>query len=206
MSEEVVYVLGTPGSNTVKIGTTANLRKRLADIQRMSPVPLEAFWTCPGGRELETQLHRHFKEFRSHGEWFTFRRDPVRLIQWAVEGEPWSRPKISLKKAKPRPTSKPKPFTTPPEPNHHPAFDALMEFAATLDSELAAITDPLERYKAACEAERRHDFLQKAAAREIVLRLKAHGLTWREVGERLGFSGQRAHQISNYPPFEEVAA
>lgn len=205
MSTELVYVLGTPGSNTVKIGTTANLRKRLADIQRMSPVPLEAFWTCPGGRELETQLHRHFKEFRSHGEWFTFRRNPVQLIQWAVEDAPWSRPKISLKKVKPRPTPAPKPVTTPPEPNHHPAFDALMEFAATLDAELAAITDPLELYRATCEAERRHDFLQKATAREAVVRLKARGLTWREVGERLGFSGQRAHQISKYPPFEEAA-
>lgn len=104
MSEEVIYVLGAPGSSTVKIGTTTNLAKRVADIQRMSPVPLEVLWTCPGGRELETQLHRHFKALRSHGEWFTFRRDPVRLIRWAVEDEPWGRPKIKLKKIKPKAT------------------------------------------------------------------------------------------------------
>lgn len=72
MPEEVVYVLGTPGSNTVKIGRTTNLAKRVADIQRMSPVPLTALWATPGGSELEAQLHRRFAELRSHGEWFIF--------------------------------------------------------------------------------------------------------------------------------------
>lgn len=98
-SAEVVYVLGSPDSLTVKIGTTANLRTRVAAIQRMSPVPLEALWVCPGGRELEMRLHQHFKEFRSHGEWFAFRRNPVQLIQWAVEDRPWLRSKVSLKKS-----------------------------------------------------------------------------------------------------------
>lgn len=99
MRDGIVYVLGTPGSRTVKIGTTTNLRKRLGDIQRMSPVPLEALWTCPGGRDLETQLHRHFKDLRLHGEWFEFRADPVRLVRWAVEDQPWLRPKVSLNRA-----------------------------------------------------------------------------------------------------------
>lgn len=102
MTEELVYVLGMPGCNTVKIGRTTSLAKRVADIQRMSPVPLTPLWTCPGGYELETHLHRHFADLRSHGEWFTFRRDPVRLIQWAVEDEPWRRPKVSMKKVAPR--------------------------------------------------------------------------------------------------------
>lgn len=95
---EVVYALGTPGSNVVKIGRTTNLDRRLADIQRMSPVPLTTLWTHPGGSELEANLHRHFKGLRSHGEWFTFRRDPVTLIQWAVEDQPWLRTKVSLKR------------------------------------------------------------------------------------------------------------
>ena len=93
---EVVYVLGTPGSNTVKIGRTTNMVQRLAAIQRMSPVPLKVLWTHPGGAELEANLHRHFRALRSHGEWFTFRRDPVSLIRWAVEDCPWLRPKVSL--------------------------------------------------------------------------------------------------------------
>jgi len=93
---EVVYVIGTPGSNTVKIGRTTNLIRRLADIQGMSPAPLAVLWTHPGGSELEANLHRHFKALRSHGEWFTFRRDPVTLIQWATQDQPWLHPKVSL--------------------------------------------------------------------------------------------------------------
>lgn len=95
---EVVYVLGTPESNVVKIGRTTNLDRRLADIQRMSPVPLVALWAHPGGSVLEANLHRHFKALRSHGEWFTFGRDPVPLIQWAVQDQPWLRPKVSLER------------------------------------------------------------------------------------------------------------
>ncbi|MFJ9101336.1 GIY-YIG nuclease family protein [Streptomyces sp. NPDC102405] len=93
---EVVYVLGTPGSNVVKIGRTTNIDQRLAAIQRMSPVPLAILWTHPGGSTLEANLHRHFKALRSHGEWFTFGRDPVSIIQWAVDDRPWLRPKVAL--------------------------------------------------------------------------------------------------------------
>lgn len=93
---ELVYVLGTTGSNVVKIGRTTSLNQRLAAIQRMSPVPLTVLWTHPGGSDLEANLHRHFKALRSHGEWFTFGRDPVPLIRWAVQDRPWLRPKVSL--------------------------------------------------------------------------------------------------------------
>jgi hypothetical protein len=69
VTEERVYVIGSPGSSTVKIGRTVDLKKRLAEIQRMSPVPLEVLWSTPGGHELETHLHRHLRPSRSHGEW-----------------------------------------------------------------------------------------------------------------------------------------
>jgi hypothetical protein len=96
---ELVYALGTPGNNMVKIGRTTNLERRLADIQRMSPTPLAVLWTHPGGSELEANLHRHFKALRSHGEWFAFQKDPVALIQRATEDQPWNRPKVSLTRA-----------------------------------------------------------------------------------------------------------
>jgi hypothetical protein len=84
VSNEVVYVLGSPGSNTVKIGRTTNLKKRVADIQRMSPVLLAVLWTHPGGSELEAWLHRHFADRRAHGEWFTFEDDPLPAVKAAV--------------------------------------------------------------------------------------------------------------------------
>lgn len=96
MREEVVYVLGSPGSNTVKIGRTANLTERFSTIQRMSPVPLSILWQCPGGYELETHLHRHFASLRSHGEWFIFESgNPVELIQAAAQSAALGRPKRS---------------------------------------------------------------------------------------------------------------
>lgn len=89
MDEECVYVLGTPGSNIVKIGRSTDVQQRVADIQRMSPVPLEVLWTHPGGPRLEAGLHRLFADLRSHGEWFRFDGDPVDSIRTAVESGAW---------------------------------------------------------------------------------------------------------------------
>jgi len=88
--QEVVYVIGNPGSRTVKIGRTANIQKRLADIQRMSPVPLEVMWSGPGGIDLEYGLHGHFAAARTHGEWFHFKdTDPAQTVAAAVENGDW---------------------------------------------------------------------------------------------------------------------
>lgn len=198
---EVVYALGTPGHQTVKIGTTRNLAKRIADIQRMSPVPLEVLWTHPGGHELETNLHRHFKTIRSHGEWFHFQSDPVTRIRWAVEDPPWLRPKVNLKKKRKPTPPPPRPsIPAPPPTDERRAFDELMEFTATLPERLRSIPDPADRYAALVEAEERKDLLVKASLREVAVNLKSHGLTWREVGNVMGgVSSQRAHQISKFP-------
>lgn len=69
---EFVYLIGSEDSTLVKIGRTTNVPVRLAAIQRMSPVKLTVLWQTEGGAELESALHRHFKDQRSHGEWFEF--------------------------------------------------------------------------------------------------------------------------------------
>lgn len=91
MNENCVYVIGAPGSSTVKIGRTTDLAKRFAAIRCMSPIPLEILWTHPGGNELETRLHRHFAKLRIHGEWFEFEGDPVEAVQTAINEQPWLR-------------------------------------------------------------------------------------------------------------------
>lgn len=198
MPEEVVYVLGTPGSSTVKIGTTTNLAKRVGDIQRMSPVPLAVLWTVTGGHELETRLHRHFADFRSHGEWFTFRANPVQLIRWAVEDEPWLRPKISLRKAAakieqakaslpPRLPLSQRIRTQRPDIERH-RRDVIRAITAT--------PDLVEQYQ---ETERIEALLKQDLRRmrqEAVLELKQEGRSWREVGEIIGVTGARAEQMS----------
>lgn len=198
MPEEVVYVLGTPGSNTVKIGRTTNLAKRVADIQRMSPVPLAALWHCPGGHELETQLHRHFANLRSHGEWFTFRVNAVQLIQWAVEDEPWQRPKVKLKKvAKRVKRARPIPPPRTPLSERDPAFHAILEkCAADVSAAIEAVSDPVERYKEAIRISASVKQTFSLMRQEIVLKLKREGRSWREVGEILGVTGARAEQMS----------
>lgn len=188
---EVVYVLGTPGSNTVKIGRTTNLPRRLADIQRMSPVPLTVLWTHPGGSELEANLHRHFKAIRSHGEWFNFADAPVDLIRKAVAEKPW-RPSRKLAQRRAVTDLKPRQLRLP---ESHPAT---VDLAAAFTEELArlqAISDPVARVKAVLErraqiAEADRQIMDHQ--RDSILGLRAEGRTWRSIGAAFGFSGSHA--------------
>lgn len=84
---DVLYVIGPEQSQTVKIGFSNKPRRRLRDIQMMSPLPLTILWSCPGGNPLEKALHSRFRQYRSHGEWFTFppHLKPVPTIMNAAE-------------------------------------------------------------------------------------------------------------------------
>lgn len=93
---EHVYLIGCNESSLVKIGRSIDLHGRLAEIQRMSPVPLSILWSTPGGWELESRLHQVFRSRRSHGEWFDFNGDdPVHAVRRAVAtGRDEARPVI----------------------------------------------------------------------------------------------------------------
>ncbi|MFF7023016.1 GIY-YIG nuclease family protein [Streptomyces klenkii] len=221
MKAQCVYVIGTPGSSTVKVGRTTDLPRRLADIQRMSPVPLQVLWTHPGGPDLETNLHRQFSALRSHGEWFTFGGDPVAAVRWAVEQQPWLRHKVSLKKArakrgeanfKERATLKAEATKALRAPKVHIAEQRLTpeqqaawrakrdEAFACLFDTIEEIDNPSERYKAIEYAEGAFAKHFRQKWQEIAIGLKGQGRTWREVGELLGnVSAQRAHQIAQPP-------
>jgi hypothetical protein len=83
--ESVVYVIGSSQSHLVKIGRTDDPSRRVADIQRMSPVPLSLLWATPGGADLEARLHRRFAAHRQHGEWFDFGdADPVATVRGEI--------------------------------------------------------------------------------------------------------------------------
>lgn len=184
LAAEVVYVLGTPGSNTVKIGRTIDLPKRLADIRRMSPAPLDALWTHPGGHELETQLHRHFRANRSHGEWFTFDVPPVPEIKKAVREQPW------LNVVHRRRGRSPRDYDNPP---------ALPVHLVATVTKVQDIEDPVAAYKSARE---QRALLEEAdrqlmdAQREAVLRLRQRKLSWRTIGESLDTTGANVERIA----------
>ena len=82
----MVYVIGSATSSRVKIGTSADVHRRLGEIQRMSPDPLEVLWQTLGDHQLESVLHGEFADRRVHGEWFDFKdENAVILIEHAVE-------------------------------------------------------------------------------------------------------------------------
>ncbi|MEU0783494.1 GIY-YIG nuclease family protein [Streptomyces sp. NPDC006173] len=194
--QEVVYVLGALGSFTVKIGRTTNLQKRVAEIQRMSPVPLAALWSCPGGHRLETNLHRHFKAARTHGEWFAFDTDPVALIRQAVEAEPWllPRPPSGRSHLESRPTV----IDLRPAPDPRKLAQQVARVNQAREKifrDLEGIADPLDRLAAMRKLEAPLMDALATVRQETVLKLKS-GRTWQGVGALIGVSGARAEQIS----------
>jgi len=54
----------------VKIGYTGSLRRRLWQMQSLSPYPIELLHSIPGDEFLEEYLHAKFSHLRHRGEWF----------------------------------------------------------------------------------------------------------------------------------------
>ncbi|MGW0497431.1 GIY-YIG nuclease family protein [Streptomyces sp. NPDC003007] len=83
---EFVYLIGAEGLDLVKIGTTADVAKRVRAMQTGLPLTLSVLWTCEGGRELEKALHLEFQKYNRRGEWFdlTSLGDPVAIVSEAV--------------------------------------------------------------------------------------------------------------------------
>jgi hypothetical protein len=73
----MIYVIGTEtcwlkrgSSPFVKIGTTIDLRARLAKAQTDFPHELKVHYLFPGYREREAELHAAFAHWHYRGEWF----------------------------------------------------------------------------------------------------------------------------------------
>ena len=66
-----VYFIQDEFSGRIKIGTTKDVRDRLKRIQIFSPISsLKIIGCMEGSYKKENFLHRKFKKFRLHGEWF----------------------------------------------------------------------------------------------------------------------------------------
>lgn len=70
--QSYVYFLQGGDSGLIKIGKANDVNKRIADIQRMSPVVLNILCAikCKDAHKLESELHNRFMKYRRHGEWF----------------------------------------------------------------------------------------------------------------------------------------
>lgn len=86
-----VYLIGpADGTGLTKIGTTIDVKHRLAALQCGSPVPLTVLWLTPGGRAVEARLHSVYAAQRAHGEWFALRPSDIRTIKAEAGGQSWS--------------------------------------------------------------------------------------------------------------------
>ena len=72
----MVYFIEAPSTGLVKIGKTTDLEERFKSLCTMSPTPLRLLKVIPGYSDEEKTLHKRFKEYRRHGEWFEL--EPLR--------------------------------------------------------------------------------------------------------------------------------
>lgn len=66
-SHGVYYIVQKDKSDLVKIGTSINVKSRVAAFKKPRLLVVE-----PGSYDVETRRHRQFSHFRHHGEWFRF--------------------------------------------------------------------------------------------------------------------------------------
>lgn len=85
--QESVYVVGSIDHDYVKIGRSANPRKRFSALQTGYPKELHVFRVFnTDDLDLEKSLHRKFSDYRTYGEWFVVEGD---LADWLEEfGKP----------------------------------------------------------------------------------------------------------------------
>jgi len=70
-----LYVIGEPDRPVAKVGRSADVRRRLRDLERGSPVRLVIRHVEPGLGGCEFLVHRVLASQRLHGEWFDFGSD-----------------------------------------------------------------------------------------------------------------------------------
>lgn len=66
-----VYFIRRGESGPVKIGFSANVRKRVRSLQTGSAEPLKLLAVAEGGEQTERFLHEQFARHRLEGEWFS---------------------------------------------------------------------------------------------------------------------------------------
>ncbi len=86
MSESVVYFV--QAGNYIKIGTTTNLRARLAALQNGSPFPISLLHTIPGDTEKEKAFQRQFHKSRIRGEWYEVTPELRQFIETGIIPRP----------------------------------------------------------------------------------------------------------------------
>jgi hypothetical protein len=90
--ESYIYAIKAVGTNRYKIGTTTDLKGRLATVQTGCPYPAQIVATWEGDRRLETAIHRELAEYRQVGEWFEVELEGIQEAVGKVLGAEKAKP------------------------------------------------------------------------------------------------------------------
>ena len=70
------YII-TDNNGLFKIGCTSNLKTRIKAIQIGNPNFIEFVAIINGGKEVESELHKRFEEYKINGEWFSINEEQI---------------------------------------------------------------------------------------------------------------------------------
>lgn len=76
----LVYFIEAGPGGPIKIGSSHDVARRMANMQTAMPFDLRTLATISGANRAESELHRRFKHLRIRGEWYRAEPDLVALI------------------------------------------------------------------------------------------------------------------------------
>lgn len=82
-NRQFVYVIKNPLNETVKIGVAHDVKKRISQLQTGAGVELELIYqsmVCSNAFSIERDVHAHFEQYRTFGEWFKV--SPTEVIDY----------------------------------------------------------------------------------------------------------------------------
>lgn len=80
-----VYILKAVGTPRIKIGWATDVASRIRSLKTGCPYPVELIATIESEDPvIERELHKLYREYRVHGEWFEL---PDKAIGWLKSAE-----------------------------------------------------------------------------------------------------------------------
>lgn len=80
-----VYFVMSGENGLIKIGWTADLRKRVLELRSQNAGALHVLGAIVGSNVLERQYHEEFAPLRHHGEWFWPHWALLDFLKWACQ-------------------------------------------------------------------------------------------------------------------------
>ena len=91
-----VYII-TSEIGLTKIGKTEDVKKRLSQIDGASPCKVDLYHCqfVKNSKEVESILHKRFRDKRVKGEWFNLDNEEIKIAQKLIDEYEWKKQKRS---------------------------------------------------------------------------------------------------------------